>query len=317
MNKSFILLDKTNNVQKNANTIIKFTLEGKDYLTYSIDENEQNKQIFVSKLIVNSEGKYFIEDISPEEKNKLSNIVYNIVILTPSNAQKGGVANDLINELTEKFSLTFSLEIPDLNEQEYFSNCSIAITGKEFVEEAVKFYGENIKAEQTPVVENESVSENMITPTWTIPSEVIEEPQEVSSPIPEIVTPVVPQPVVTENNIPEITSIPEPTNVENSIPEVPASEPIKLDITPEVTVEQTGVVQAPEEPALNIPNPQAAIVSDPSLGLTNANMQPNVGKKNAGFAINKYIVIGTICIVAAIAVVVVAYLLIQKKINGA
>ena len=312
MNKSFILLDKTNNVQKNANTIIKFSLEGKDYLTYSIDENEQNKQIFVSKLIVNSEGKYFIEDISPEEKNKLSNIVYNIVILTPSNAQKGGIANDLIKELTEKFSLTFSLEIPDLNEQEYFSNCSIAITGKEFVEGAIKFYSENIKIEQAPVVEN--ITGNINTPIWTIPSETTEE---INNPVSEVVPPVVPQPVATENTIPEITSIPEPASVENSIPEVPASEPIKLDITPEVTVEQTGVVQAPAEPALNIPNPQAAIVSDPSLGLTNANMQPNVGKKNAGFAINKYIVIGTICIVAAIAVVVVAYLLIQKKINGA
>ena len=74
----------------------------------------------------------------------------------------------------------------------------------------------------------------------------------------------------------------------------------------------------------NLPNPQAekleniAVVSDPSLSASGVNVQPNLGKqKNAGFTLNKYIVIGTICILLAIAVVVVAYILIQKKINGA
>ena len=43
-----------------------------------------NKQIFVSKLILNSEGKSFIDNILPEEKNKLSNVVYNIIILRNS-----------------------------------------------------------------------------------------------------------------------------------------------------------------------------------------------------------------------------------------
>ena len=47
MNKNFILIDKTNNLQKNATAIIKFTFENKDYLVYSIDENDGNKQIFV------------------------------------------------------------------------------------------------------------------------------------------------------------------------------------------------------------------------------------------------------------------------------
>lgn len=61
-----------------------------------------------------------------------------------------------------------------------------------------------------------------------------------------------------------------------------------------------------------------AVVSDPSLGASGFNVQPNLGKqKNAGFTLNKYIIIGTVCILLAIAVVVVAYILIQKKINGA
>ena len=84
MNKSFVLFDKNTNVQKQANTIVGFVYEEKEYLIYSVDENEVNRQIFVSRIITNSEGKNFIENINLEEKNKLSNLVYNIVILLPS-----------------------------------------------------------------------------------------------------------------------------------------------------------------------------------------------------------------------------------------
>lgn len=333
MNKSFIVLDKTNNVQKNANAIIKFGFEGKDYVIYSIDENEQNKQIFTSKIILNSEGKYFIEDIIPEEKNKLSNIVYNIVILTPSNAKKGGVPADLIKELTEKYFVTLSTDIPNLENQEYFANCSIAITNKEFVDEAIKFYSENLN-------ESSNTVEEKVVPTWSLPTEETTNavnpvvPEEViTSETPVITTPTenlnvetpIEQNVVTEQ--PQVNIPQEPIEVPVLEQPVPNTvEPINLNPTPEVSVAQTQVVQpvqmASPEPAQNnnMPNPQTeklAVVSDPSLGLTDVNMQPNVGKKNAGFAINKYIIIGSICLLLAVAVVVVAYFLIQKKINGA
>ena len=67
----------------------------------------------------------------------------------------------------------------------------------------------------------------------------------------------------------------------------------------------------------NIPNPQAeklAIISDPSLGnAAGLNLQPNVARKNnAGNANTKYIIIGTISILLAVAVVVVAYFLIKN-----
>ena len=50
MNKKIIVQDKNNNIQKEADTIIKFNFENKDYLIYSIEENEENRQIFVSKF---------------------------------------------------------------------------------------------------------------------------------------------------------------------------------------------------------------------------------------------------------------------------
>ena len=321
MNKNFVLMDKTNNTQRNATAVIKFNYENNDYLIYSIDENEVNKQIFVSKLILNSEGKSFIDNILPEEKNKLSNVVYNIIILTPSNFKKGALANNLLKDIKEKLMVNLSLEIPELGSQEYFANCSIAITSKEFVEDAIKFYNDNLNMEK--------VQEQIpVTPTWTIPTEepvainepsINQEPMQNNiniSPIPNAMPQTNPQPVIpnaTSNNIESVPA--EPVNIVNPTIETP-----NQVVTPET-------VQIPNiegQELNNIPNPQAeklnnvAVVSDPSLGNSGLNIQPNIGKqKNAGFTLNKYIVIGTVCILLAIAVVIVAYILIQKKINGA
>ena len=321
MNKNFVLMDKTNNTQRNATAVIKFNYENNDYLIYSIDENEVNKQIFVSKLILNSEGKSFIDNILPEEKNKLSNVVYNIIILTPSNFKKGALANNLLKDIKEKLMVNLSLEIPELGSQEYFANCSIAITNKEFVEDAIKFYNDNLNMEK--------VQEQIpVTPTWTIPTEepvainepsINQEPMQNNiniSPIPSAIPQTNPQPVIpnaTSNNIESVPT--EPVNIVNPTIETP-----NQVVTPET-------VQIPNiegQKLNNIPNPQAeklnnvAVVSDPSLGNSGLNIQPNIGKqKNAGFTLNKYIVIGTVCILLAIAVVIVAYISKQKKINGA
>lgn len=321
MNKNFVLMDKTNNTQRNATAVIKFNYENNDYLIYSIDENEVNKQIFVSKLILNSEGKSFIDNILPEEKNKLSNVVYNIIILTPSNFKKGALANNLLKDIKEKLMVNLSLEIPELGSQEYFANCSIAITNKEFVEDAIKFYNDNLNMEKVQ-------EQNPVTPTWTIPTEepvainepsINQEPMQNNiniSPIPSAIPQTNPQPVIpnaTSNNIESVPA--EPVNIVNPTIETP-----NQVVTPKT-------VQIPNiegQELNNIPNPQAeklnnvAVVSDPSLGKSGLNIQPNIGKqKNAGFTLNKYIVIGTVCILLAIAVVIVAYILIQKKINGA
>lgn len=321
MNKNFVLMDKTNNTQRNATAVIKFNYENNDYLIYSIDENEVNKQIFVSKLILNSEGKSFIDNILPEEKNKLSNVVYNIIILTPSNFKKGALANNLLKDIKEKLMVNLSLEIPELGSQEYFANCSIAITNKEFVEDAIKFYNDNLNMEKVQ-------EQNPVTPTWTIPTEepvainepsINQEPMQNNiniSPIPNAMPQTNPQPVIpnaTSNNIESVPA--EPVNIVNPTIETP-----NQVVTPKT-------VQIPNiegQELNNIPNPQAeklnnvAVVSDPSLGKSGLNIQSNIGKqKNAGFTLNKYIVIGTVCILLAIAVVIVAYILIQKKINGA
>lgn len=372
MNKGITLLDKINNVPKLANTIIKFNYENKEYLIYSIDENEQNKQIFTSKLTSNSEGKYFIEDLLPEEKGKISNIIYNIIILTPTEYKKGNNANTLIENLSSKFSIKLSKDIPVLEVQEYYNNCSIAITSNELVEAALEFYDSNLKESTT--------SDKTLVPTWTIPTEIASPKVEIKEEIVPVITkepsisnidvlpskmegvntlnnitnseiisntttnPMPVEPTVNESSIDVLPSETESINILNNITnsEIISNTPVNampVEPTINVNIDNISPVSGPNitEPSVeiqqsedvimpinnaneeNLPNPQKeklAIVSDPSLssiGIDPRGIQPNMQNvKKAGFAVNKNIIIGTICLVLAVAVVITAYFLIKN-----
>lgn len=275
MNKSFVLFDKNNNLRKNATAVVKFKFDDKDYLIYSIEENDQNSQIFVSKIILNSEGKYFVDDLLPDEKGKLNNIVYNIVILIPTEEKKGIDFESLVNTYLDKLSVKLFSDIPDMEIQEYYSNCSVAITNKVLVESAVKLYEEKL---------NKKIYNNVSElPTWTAPTEV-------TSPIPAVVG--ISETSVSVSNV----QIPEPVVVPN----------LNLQSSPV----QDSVVFANTSTV----NPQVdklVVVSDPSLGI--GVQQSNVVKKEqAGFANNKYIIIGTVCLILAVVIVVTAYFLIKN-----
>jgi len=303
MDKGFILFDKINNIQKNAKVIVKFSLDGKDYLVYSIDENEQNCQIFVSRLTLNLEGKCFIDNILPEEKGKLNNVVYNIVILVPSDAQKGNSFDILSKGLSDKFSVNLSLDIPSMDIQEYYSNCSVAITSKILVDSAIKLYGDNLT-----INTKENVAQ---VPTWTAPVEVTSptplDTENVDVPTASVVEPVINVPVQDSVSI---------TNVVNQEPS--AVQAVSASVVPQSPVStiptQNPVVTTSSVEPLVEPNPQAeklAVVSDPSLGI--GVQQPNVlNNKKAGFANTKYIVAGSVCLALAVATVVTAYILISN-----
>ena len=250
--------------------------------------NHSLKQIFVSRLILNSEGKYFIDNIMPEEKAKLSEIVYNIVILIPTNNQKGEPADKLLSSLTEKYALLLSNDVPTLGEQEYYNNCSIAITSKELVGLAEVFYNTNLKVEE-PVLKASAV------PTWEIPSS-----NEVVQPVEQAVNTV---PIFTsaEN---ENTSSPEVKAEEPMVNETPAVEPIPpvvnnnsqaTNVIPNTTEEMPANTLNNNLannsinnnvnnvlPENNMPNPQAeklAIVSDPSLASIIYSIDEELGKR--------------------------------------
>ena len=321
MNNNFTITDNTNNIQKKATKIVKFNMEEKDYLIYCIDENEENRQIFVSRLILNSVGEYFIDDIRPEEKAKLSDIVYNIIILTPTNYKKGLDANTLLNNLTEKYKITLSCDMPELGNQTYYRESSIAITSKELVNLAIEFFGSNLKIDTNNIGQ---VEQTVSIPTWNIPSNGMNEvPNQEGINKQNVVSPEVTP--TNPNAALNIINNGQPANV---MPSGSVEAP-SLETIPNIKIESESVVaqmpNVPVEPVTavqnNIPNPQAekiAVVSDPSLSnVTGVNVQPNMVKlNNKGKANVKYIIIGTVCILLAIAVVIIAYILIQKKTTG-
>lgn len=315
MNKNFTLLvDKEHNVQKVTNTVVKFVYQDKSYLVYSIDENDQDRQIFTSELIRNSEGKNFIEDI--KEKEKIGTIVYELVMLLPTEYQKGNNPKELIDNISKKYSLSLSEEIPELGVQEYHKNCSIAITKKELVEAAGEFYKNNLIEEK----KEEKVEATPVLPTWSIPTPI---PEAKSEPIPTAPVEETPAPQVIPNVTPNVVSA-IPVEEAKTPTVEPVIAPVEANNGPQQINNINNNIPTEEVNTQNIPNPQMetlAISSDPSLasiGIDPRSTQPNLVRtktKKAGFVGSKYIIIGTVCLVLAVAVVVAAVILIKQKTN--
>lgn len=349
MGNKFMLIDKINNVQKEATAIIKFNFENKDYLIYSIDDNGENSQIFSSRLILNSEGVYFLDNILPEEKNKLNTLIYSIVISLPTESKKGLDASTLLNDFSNKYVVTLSSEIPNVNQQEYFQNCSFAITNRALVLDAINFYEANLKKEATveqpaaatwsipvengpaaPVqVENPAVNNNVTpapvsTPEAVLPNMVQPEQQPVftSNAMPESI----PTPVTTVS-MPGVPTLNENVNMQPNVAPTAVAEPAPA-VAPEMPTNFTNepVNNVVNGPVVSEPAPTVAVVSDQNLvNATNINQTPAAPApaannapeiQNAGFAINKFIIIGTVCLILAVIVVVVAYFLIKQKTTG-
>lgn len=77
----FIIRDE-NNVERTATLITVVESEGNDYVVYSIDRDQDNVNIFVSKLVKDSAGNDIIVDITdPNEKARLSELVKEIIKL--------------------------------------------------------------------------------------------------------------------------------------------------------------------------------------------------------------------------------------------
>lgn len=79
MDDKFKVLDE-NNIEHTAEVITAFSYKEKEYLVYSVDEDEENSNILVSRLIKDSEGYDVIEDIEDEaERTEVQNAVKEIL----------------------------------------------------------------------------------------------------------------------------------------------------------------------------------------------------------------------------------------------
>jgi len=79
MNEKFKVVDE-NGIEKEAEIITSFNYKEKDYIVYSIEKDDENANVYVSKLLKDSEGYDIIEDINNDsEREEIQNIVKEIL----------------------------------------------------------------------------------------------------------------------------------------------------------------------------------------------------------------------------------------------
>lgn len=69
MDDKFKVVDE-NGIEHDAEVITAFTYKDKDYLVYSVDSDEENSNILVSRLVKDSEGYDVIEDIEDDSERQ-------------------------------------------------------------------------------------------------------------------------------------------------------------------------------------------------------------------------------------------------------
>ena len=80
MNSKNIKIVDEHNIDRTASVMFAFDLEGSEYVSYWIARDEENNNLFVSKIIKNIDGTFNLLDIDlPEEKTRLDYIVKKLV----------------------------------------------------------------------------------------------------------------------------------------------------------------------------------------------------------------------------------------------
>ena len=79
-NKTIKLVDE-HNINREAKIITMIEYEGTEYVVYSIDRDEENANIFVSKLVKEGDHLLLDEIQSTDVKEKIDNVVKEIIKL--------------------------------------------------------------------------------------------------------------------------------------------------------------------------------------------------------------------------------------------
>lgn len=79
-------------IDRDANIICKFTIDEKDYVLYSIERDNENDNLFVSKLVNNNDGTSSMVNIEDSvEKNKINEVIKEMITYSINNEE--GVLN--------------------------------------------------------------------------------------------------------------------------------------------------------------------------------------------------------------------------------
>lgn len=265
MNSKNIKVVDEHNIDRNANIIFAFDLDGSEYVSYWIERDEENSNIFVSKIIKNLDNTYNMLDVEDTaEKTRLNEIVKALI----TNAVESQADKLVGNSVTLADGKVVKFMPVNFNKEQRFNIPKTYITTvkKEVIRVAEKYYFVEVVLEQPKVVED-------IFPTVTPVVEPVKDvlPEIPVQPTPAVVeNPTVSTPVVEMPVVSEAPSVLEPAKVETPtqvIPtEVPVVEPSPVVVEP-VSVAPAAPVETPTviEPTVILPTPEPAAVVTPEV----------------------------------------------------
>ena len=165
-NKNIKIVDE-HSIDRNANVMFAFDLEGSEYVTYWIERDEDNGNIFVSKVIKNIDGTFNMMDIDDSmEKAKLSDVVKTLITTAVNDeADKlNGISLTLADgKMINFIAVSFNKE-QRINVQKTY----ITTVKKEVTRVTEKYYDVAVKVEQPEISED-------IFPTVTPVVETVQE----------------------------------------------------------------------------------------------------------------------------------------------
>ena len=299
MNNKIVKTVDEHNIDRDANVMFAFDLDGSEYVSYRISRDEEQDNLFVSKILKNLDGTFNMVDVDDTaEKSKLNSIVMSLVesaVKSPADKLPGDTLS-LSDGKTIKFiSVIFNKEQKIKVRKTY-----VTTVKKEVSRVAEKYYDVVVVKEKPNVVED-------IFPTITPVTEIIQQevkPVEVVVSEPAIVpTPVVQTPVVSVPVV-EVPKVEQPvvvqatpvvnnevvTPVVASQPVAPVVETISViqptpNVVPSVSevvvpVQQASPVQTPPvvaTPTVVVPEPVPATVStEPQTLVFDASKEMNL-----------------------------------------
>ena len=297
-NKSIKTVDE-HNIDREASVLFAFDLDGSDYVCYRISRDEEQDNLFISKIIKDIDGTFNMVNIDDTaEKSKLNSIIMALV--------KGAVESSADKMTGDSVSLSDGKSIKfigvNFNKEQRIEVKKTYVTTvkKEVSRVSEKYYAVEVVLEQPTVVED-------IFPTVT----PVQEELEVIEPVTVVPTPVVVAPAPVETVTPSVLE--QPTVVESVVQPVPAevvatpqvvSEP-QVVIAPAPTVvepvvaEQVPVVNVPlVEPTPVVPTPVAVVPEPAPASVSATEPQPLVF--NASNETNLNAALGEVANTAAI-----------------
>ena len=277
MNSKIVKTVDEHNIDRDANVMFAFDLDGSEYVSYSIERDEVQDNLFISKVIKNIDGTFNMLSIDDSmEKTKLNGIVMSLVegaVHNPADKLEGASVTLSDGKIVKFKAVSFNKEQRIDVKKTY-----VTTVKKEVSRVAEKYYTVPVSVEQPKVVEDifptiepvkeevqvvtpqvvEPISQPVVTPVLETP--VLATP---TVEVPKVETPVEPTPVVSENvspveviNAPSVAPVltqPAPVVVESiTVPEAAINilqpEPVKVE--PTVVVPTPVVVPPVAEPVV-------------------------------------------------------------------